>query len=176
MWFEPTFRWLHQRAENLAALILGSMFAAFLVQVLFRYFLNVPLGWTIEYVTVAWLWGILFGYAFVLADAEIVKLDLVYNIVPIPVRRVMDVVSNVVVTAILLWSLPKAFGYVVFMAREKTAFMHIPFDLLFSIYAPFVLAVCVRNLRQIWRAVRNVGYGPGSAAPAANEPVLPGAD
>lgn len=157
--FSAIFAWLHRRAENIVALILGSLFAAFLIQVVFRYFLNVPLGWTVEYVTVAWLWGILFGYAFVLADNEVIKLDIVYNAVPSIVRRGMDILSNAIVTGILLWSLPKAYGYVTFMAIEKTAFMHIRFDLLFAIYVPFILAVCVRNLRDVWRAVRNVGYG-----------------
>ena len=82
--------WLHRRAENIAALILGSMFVSFLVQVLFRYVLNVPLGWTVEYVSIAWLWGILFGYAFVTRDSEIIRLDIVYSAVPTPVQRAMD--------------------------------------------------------------------------------------
>ena len=52
--------WLGRRAEEALALILASLFLTFLVQIAFRYFLNLPLGWTVEYVSIAWLWGILF--------------------------------------------------------------------------------------------------------------------
>lgn len=61
--------WLHRRAEQFVALLLASMFVTFLIQIVFRYFLNLLLGWTVEYVAISWLWGILFGYAFVIRDA-----------------------------------------------------------------------------------------------------------
>jgi TRAP-type C4-dicarboxylate transport system permease small subunit len=154
--------WLRSRAENLIALLLASMFCTFLVQVVFRYLLNLPLGWTVEYETIAWLWGILFGYAFVVRNDDVIRLDLVYYAVPIPVRRGMDLVSNLVVSAVLLWSLPKVYGYVTFMHIERTAFMRIPFDLVFSIYVPFVVAVVIRNLVAVWWALRGIGYDPVS--------------
>ena len=36
--------WLGRRAEELLALILASLFITFLIQIVFRYFLNLPLG------------------------------------------------------------------------------------------------------------------------------------
>ena len=52
------FDWLARRAENFLALILGALFMSFLIQIVFRYLLNLPLGWTVEFVSIAWLWGI----------------------------------------------------------------------------------------------------------------------
>lgn len=150
---------LHQMAEVLVTLLLASMFGSFLIQIVFRYFLNLPLGWTVEYVTIAWLWGILFGYAFVLRDDEIIRLDIVYSAVPSLVQRGMDLVSNLVVAGILVWSLPAIYDYVTFMKVEKTAFLHIRFDVLFAIYIPFVIAIVLRNLRAAWRAVTGKTYG-----------------
>ncbi len=150
--------WFKHRAENLIALLLASMFITFLIQIVFRYLLGLPLGWTVEYVAIAWLWGILFGYAFVVRDVEVIKLDLLYLAVPIGMRRAMDVVSNLIVAGVLIWSLPKAYDYVQFMKIERTAFMRIPFNLVFSIYVPFVLAVIVRSLLNVWRAFVNKGY------------------
>ncbi len=144
---------LHRLAEMFVVLLLGSMFGSFLIQIVFRYFLNLPLGWTVEYVTIAWLWGILFGYAFVLRDDEVIRLDIVYAAVPVSVPPAMDVVSSGVKTAILLWSLPQMYNYISFMKVERTAFLHIRFDILFAIYIPFVLAVVARSLRTCWRAV-----------------------
>lgn len=145
--------WLGRRAENLLALVLLSLFVSFLIQIVFRYLLNLPLGWTVEYVSIAWLWGILFGYAFVIRDAEIIRLDILYGSVPPVIRRIMDVLTGLVCAGIFAWSLPKVWDYVTFMAIEKTAFMHIPFDLVFSIYIAFAVSVIIRSLATVWQAV-----------------------
>lgn len=158
--------WLGRRAEELLALILASLFVTFLIQIVFRYFLNLPLGWTIEFVSIAWLWGILFGYAFVTRDREIIRLDIVYGAVPTGVRRVMDGVTGSVCAAIFLWSLPHVWEYVTFMKIEKTAYMRIPFNYVFSIYIAFAVAISVRCLINVWQAVRGTHpkYASGSGA------------
>jgi len=145
--------WLGRRAEELLALILASLFVTFLIQIVFRYFLNLPLGWTIEYVSIAWLWGILFGYAFVTRDSEIIRLDIVYGAVPPTLQRVMDVFTGLTCAVIFLWSLPMIWDYVAFMAIERTAFMRIRFDYVFAIYVPFAVSVAVRSLIDVWRAI-----------------------
>ncbi len=152
--FANIVAWLQRRAENFVALLLLSMFATFLIQIVFRYVLNLPLGWTVEYVAIAWLWGILFGYAFVIRDVDIIRLDILYNAVPPNGRRMMDVVGGLVCAGILAWSLPKAYEFVTFMKVERTAYIQLPFDLLFSIYIPFAVAVIVRTLLNVWHAVR----------------------
>jgi len=146
-------RRLLRGAEILLALMLASMFFCFMVQIVFRYLLNLPLGWTIEYVAIAWLWGILFGYAFVIHDEDIIRFDLLYTAVPVTLQRVMDVVTGLTCAGILAWSLPKAYEYVTFMEIERTAYMRIPFDLVFSIYIPFVIAVVIRSLMTVWGAI-----------------------
>ena len=164
-----TVPWLKARAENICAMLLASMFASFLVQIVFRYGLNLPLGWTVEYVTVAWLWGILFGFAFIVRDEDVIRLDIVYNAVPARVQRVMDIGANLVAAVILLWSLPKAIGYVDFMKVEKTAFMHIRFDYLFSIYIPFVVMVVLRALLTVARALRGKRHADPIASAGQDE-------
>ena len=146
-------RRLLRAAEIVLALMLASMFGSFLIQIVFRYVLNLPVGWTIEYVALAWLWGILFGYAFVVRDEDVIRLDLFHSAMPANVQRVMDVITGLTCAGILAWSLPKAYEYVTFMKIERTAYMRIPFDLVFSIYLPFAVAVIVRSLMQVWGAI-----------------------
>jgi len=132
--------------------MLASMFLTFVIQIVFRYVLNLPLGWTVEYVSIAWTWGILFGYAFVIRDSEIIRLDLLYNSVPHGVQRAMDIFTGLICAGIFAWSLPKAFEFVTFMSIEKTAFMQIRFDYVFSIYVPFAVSVIIRSLFSVWSA------------------------
>jgi len=145
--------WLYRRAENLLALVLGALFVSFLIQVVFRYVLNLPLGWTVEFAAIAWLWGILFGYAFVVAETDVIRLDILYVLLPSWARRVLDVVTSLICAGILLWTLPAVWDYVTFMKLERTSYMGLRFDLVFAIYIPFVLAVVFRSLRTAWRAI-----------------------
>lgn len=156
--FQTVITWLKNRAENIVALLLASMFLTFLIQIVFRYLLNLPLGWSVEYVTIAWLWGILFGYAFVVRNDEVIRLDLLYVAVSRNKRRAMDIFTNTIVICVLAWSLPKTYGYVAFMEIERTAFMRIPFDLVFSIYIPFIISLIVRGALIIRKAILGIGY------------------
>ena len=38
--------WLYRRAENVAVILLAVMFAAFIAQIVARYLLNLPTGWS----------------------------------------------------------------------------------------------------------------------------------
>ena len=58
-----------------------SMFVAFIVQIVFRYLLNFPIGWTSELTVIAWLWLVLWGAAFVVKEREEIRFDLLYGAV-----------------------------------------------------------------------------------------------
>jgi TRAP-type C4-dicarboxylate transport system permease small subunit len=149
--------WLRARAENLLALLLLSMFVVFLMQVTFRYILNIPVDWTVEYVALAWLWGILFGYAFVVRGSEVIRLDMVYSAAPRPLRRAFDIFGGVAIAGIFAYTLPAVWDYIDFMARERTAALRIRFDIVFSIYMVFAISVILRMVVQVIDAIRGVG-------------------
>ncbi|WP_172294342.1 TRAP transporter small permease [Pseudoruegeria sp. HB172150] len=157
------YEWLGRRAENFLALILGALFVSFLIQIVFRYVLNLPLGWTVEFVSIAWLWGILFGYAFVVREADVIRLDIIYALLPRWARRVLDVTTGAICAGIFIWTLPYVWDYISFMAIEKTAYMKIRFDYVFAIYIPFALSVIVRCFISIWRGIS--GSGPAFDTP-----------
>jgi C4-dicarboxylate transporter, DctQ subunit len=154
---QNTLGWLGRRAENVLALMLFSMFVAFLLQIVFRYFLNLPVGWTVEWVTIAWLWGILFGYAFVVREAEVIRLDVLYSGLPPKGRRVLDVITGLTLAGVFLYTIPASWDYISFMMRERTAYMRIPFFWVFVIYIPFALSVVVRGLISAWVGITGAG-------------------
>ena len=156
--------WLYRRAENVLAGMLGAMFLAFILQVVFRYLLNLPIGWTNEISVVLWLWLVLWGAAFVLREEEEIRFDLIYGAVGPRARRAMFLVSAGALVALYVISFPAVFDYVTFMKVQSTAYLEIRFDWLFSIYLVFVLAVIVRYLWLSWQALR--GSAPEAADPA----------
>jgi len=146
--------WLRRRAENFAAGLLAVMFVAFMVQIVFRYFLNFPIGWTSELSVITWLWLVLWGAAFVVKESEEIRFDLVYGAVGPCTRRVMGIITGLSIVILYALSLPATVKYVSFMKVEKTSYLKIPFDWLFSIYVLFLVAVIVRYLWLLSRLLR----------------------
>jgi C4-dicarboxylate transporter, DctQ subunit len=154
--------WLRRRAENVAAALLAVMFLAFIVQVASRYLFNHPLGWPFELSILCWLWGVLFGAAFVVRERDEIRFDLVLGAVPRRVRRLFALATGLALVAIYLVSLPAVADYVGFMRVERTAYMKIPFDLVFAAYLVFALASIGRYAWLALAALR--GRAPASAA------------
>jgi TRAP-type C4-dicarboxylate transport system permease small subunit len=136
--------WLRHRAENLLAGLLAVMFVAFLLQIASRYLLNFPIGWTSELTIIAWVWGVLWGAAFVVREREEVRFDLIYGALGPRARRIAAITTGVAIVVLYAASLPATVDYVRFMRVERTAYLKIRFDHLFSIYVFFVVAVLAR--------------------------------
>jgi len=145
--------WLHARAENLLAAMLATMFIVFIVQIVSRYLLNLPIGWTHEISVIMWLWMVLFGTAFVVRDYEEIRFDLLYSTVGERSRRTMVAICALAVVFFFSISLPAVIDYIAFMKVERTAYLKIRFDWLYSIYAAFAVAMIVRQLWLGYQAI-----------------------
>jgi len=155
--------WLHRRAENALAAMLALMFAAFILQIIFRYLLNLPTGWTNEISVVLWIWLVLWGAAFVLREEEEIRFDLLYAAAGPRTRRIMFLIAATGLIILYAISFPAVLDYVAFMRVESTAYLKIRFDLLFSIYIVFVIAIIARYLWLSWKALR--GEAPAEFDP-----------
>jgi C4-dicarboxylate transporter DctQ subunit len=163
-------QWLNRRAEDVAVMLIGTMFVCFLLQIGFRYLLNQPLGWTEEVTVLCWVWVVLWTAAFILSDHEEIRFDVIYGEVPESARRVFTVITGIALILLLAISLPATWRYVAFMKREHSAYLHVRFDVLYSIYVIFSVACIVRHVRLVWGAIRgeklpeldDPGHGEGS--------------
>ncbi|NMJ43377.1 TRAP transporter small permease subunit [Roseomonas sp. JC162] len=151
--------WLGRRAEDVLSALLVAMFVAFMLQVVTRYVLNAPLSWTAELSTLCWVWGILWGAGLVLRDEEEIRFDVLYGLLPQRLRRVADGIASAAVVAVFTWSLPAMVDYVTFMKVETSAYLGIRFDILYSVYLIFAVAMIVRHAAIVWRSVTGRGLG-----------------
>lgn len=157
------FAWLRRRAEDVLVLMLLAMFLVFLLQIVSRYALNLPIGWTHEVSAILWIWAVLFGAAFVIRDAEEMRFDLVYGAVGARARRLMALGTALVLVVLFGMAMPATWDYVTFMKVEKSAYLRLRFDWLYAIYIVFAVAMIVRHLWIGWAAV--FGRGPGAFDP-----------
>jgi TRAP-type C4-dicarboxylate transport system permease small subunit len=147
-------RMLRRCAEHAAAAMLATMFIAFLVQILFRYVFNWPAGWAYELSIVCWLWGVLWGAAFIVGEREEIRFDVIYSAVGRRLRRGFAIVSGIALLVLYGGSLPAVYDYVSFMKVERSAYLRIPFNWLYSIYVVFAVAIIIRYLWLTSRAIR----------------------
>lgn len=145
--------WLSARAENLACLMLAAMFVAFILQITFRYALNLPTGWTNELSVVLWIWLVLFGSAFVIREREEIRFDLIYGALRGKPRRITSLFCAAALIVLFGISLPAVVDYVTFMKVESSAYLKIRFDYLYSIYVVFAVAMIIRYIWIAWQAV-----------------------
>jgi len=140
--------------------MLAVMFAAFIIQIVFRYFFNLPTGWTSELTVVLWLWLVLWGAAFVLREDEEIRFDLISGAVGRRTRIAMGIITALGLVILYGLSLKPSFDYVAFMKVEKSSYLKIRMDWLFSIYVFFLIAVIGRYLWLLTRLLR--GKDPGA--------------
>ena len=153
--------WMRRRAENIVAGLLGLMFVAFIIQIVFRYFFNFPIGWTSELSVITWLYMVLLGSAFWLKESEEVRFDLISGSLGPRGRRVVGLVVAVAAVVLFGMAMPATVSYVAFMKVESSSYLKIRLDVLYSIYIVFAVAVIVRYVWAIVSLLR--GEAPEEA-------------
>ena len=161
-------RWLKHRAENVAAGLLAVMFAAFIIQIVFRYVFNFPVGWAAELTVATWLWLVLFGSAFVLSEKEEIRFDLIYSAVRPRTRIGMAIVSALALVILYGASLKASFDYVSFMKVEKASYLKVRMDWMYSIYIVFLVAIIARYLWLLSQLLRGRDPQAGDVTQASS--------
>lgn len=141
--------WLRRAAESVAVGLLTAIFVLFILQIFTRYVIRQPLGWTLEACLVAWLWLVFWSAAFTLKNEDHVRFTILSDLVRPGLRRVFAVAASLCLIVAFAISLPATADFIAFMAIEKTSLLKIRFDLVFSVYLIFAVAVIVRCLWQI---------------------------
>lgn len=153
--------WMRRRAENLVAGMLAIMFICFLIQIVFRYFFNFPIGWTSELSVVMWLYMTLLGSALWLKESDEVRFDLISGSLPPLGRRVVGLAVAVAAIFLFGMAMPATIKYVAFMKVESSSYLNVRLDILYSVYIVFAIAVIVRYAWAIVSVLR--GEAPDEA-------------
>ncbi|MFA6267001.1 MAG: TRAP transporter small permease subunit [Pseudolabrys sp.] len=155
-------RWLRHGANSVVVGLLATMFVSFILQIFFRYVVDLPLGWSEEVIVTAWLWTVLWGAAFVINESEEIRFDILYSNGSERFKRISTIITGLTLIVVYGVSLPASYGYVAFMKVEHSAYLHIPINWLYSVYVLFAVASIVRYSFLVWRAIK------GAASPATN--------
>lgn len=161
-------KWFTRGAEFIAATALAAIFVTFLLQILFRYvpFLE-PIGWSVVLISLLWVFVIFFGCAFIVRESDHVTFDVLYLGVPRPVRKILALITAILMVKAMLYSLPAIWETVFdnrLMNLKKIQTIRMPISgekiAIKWLFAPFVMLMVVITLRYIWRIYTVIRYGP----------------
>ncbi len=140
-------------ADAVPAVLLAAMFVSFIFQVVMRYVVDSPVGWTVEVCVIAWLWIVLWGQSVSASEEEGIRFDIVYGSVSPPVRRWFRVIFSAALVAIYAIALPANWDFVTFMTIQETSYLDLPFSWVFSVLIVFMVVSILRYLVIFWRSV-----------------------
>ena len=92
-------KWFSRSTEFIAAMMLAAIFFTFLVQIFTRYSAKIawlmpippisawmsslqPLGWTVNLISLLWVWVVFFGCSFIVRERDHVTFDILYFLNP----------------------------------------------------------------------------------------------
>ncbi len=153
-------KWLQRRADNVAVGLLTAIFLSFILQIVSRYIIRQPLGWTLEACLLAWLWLVFWATAFTLKEEDHVRFTILYDIARPKVKKLYLLITAACVIGAFAISLPATYDFVTFMKIEKTSLLKVRFDFVFSIYLIFAVAMISRY---VWRVIKIIPRADGDA-------------
>jgi len=161
-------------ADAIAALLMLTIFATFILQVAVRYSARLSwiaealpilepnnFGWTLEFCLALWVWLIFFGNAFVVRDQDHVTFDILYLAVRPRVRKWFIVVGGLAIIIALLLSISPTLDRFYIIRLKRTATLsnifgdRIRMRHIYMIYIIFLIVIPARYALHIWQTFRH---------------------
>ena len=113
--------WIARITEFIAAMALAAIFIIFLAQIFTRYAAKIawlvpippisdwmltlePIGWTVNLISLLWVWVIFFGCSFFVSEKDHVTFDVLYLAMPRRGRQVLALATAVIMIGVMVYS------------------------------------------------------------------------
>lgn len=168
-------------AEFIAAMALMVIFVTFILQIFSRYAPKMawampipalsdwmgglePIGWTVNLISLMWVWLIFFGCAFFVRERDHVAFDVFYQAARPKLRRMMALASAALIIGIMVYSFVPTWEAIFgnrLMELKKIQTLRlpitggkIPVKWLFASYILLMMAVIIRYGWRFWLLTR----------------------
>lgn len=141
----------------LAGLVLAVLIVLTFAGVIWRYFLSSPFNWLEEVQTACMVWIVFAaaGAAFRLGNH--VAIEMIVDLLPQPVQKVMTVIISIVVVAVLGYLFEKTLGFIdiFLLSGRSTSMLGIPYWLIYGIAIPAYLDMLFSYFYSVWKGVKS---------------------
>ena len=147
-------RLLLKLPEIISVAMFAALFLTFVAQVFWRFVMRDPLVWTLEVAGLLFVVISLFTAATQMPFREHVSLDLLIDLAPSRVRRVLITLSLLLFAVPMALTLPDTIDVLEWMYRERTHALRFNLGHLFVLMIFFVVACVLRALWGVWQVWR----------------------
>jgi TRAP-type C4-dicarboxylate transport system permease small subunit len=135
--------------EAAVVAMFAIVFAAFIYKIIMRYAAGDAVAWADEISVVLFVWIVFLANGFVLEDRRQITFDLIYRNLSFRGRSILECVRSFLVCAVIIYALPGAIDYTLFLWRERTPVLRWRLDIVYACFALYLLAVVVRMAWQL---------------------------
>lgn len=167
-------RWVSRLSEGIAAMALAAIFVIFLLQIFTRYapkiawlmpippisaWMNTlePMGWTVNLISLLWVWIIFFSCAFFVRNRDHVAFDILFQSAPPRGRMVLTAIGAIIVVATMLYSFAPTWDAIMasrLMELKKLQTLRMPITgdkiAVKYLFASYILLMIALILRSLW--------------------------
>ncbi|HHS83190.1 MAG TPA: TRAP transporter small permease [Devosia sp.] len=147
-------KWFRHFADAVAVGLLTAIFLSFILQIVSRYIIQKPLGWTLEASLLGWLWLVFWSSAFTLRESDHVRFTILYDMARPGLKKIYLSITAICIGGALIGAMPATYDFVSFMKIEKTSLLKFRFDHVFGIFLIFSVATVLRYLWRLYNVVR----------------------
>lgn len=140
--------------EYLSMFMLITCAAAIVIQVFYRYVLNISLDWPFELSIHAYIWTLYLGAAWGVRDGYHVRFNIIYDKLPIRLQKMVNILFNSITTVVFIIILWPNWDYLLFNYRIKTVALKIPWTYVFMVFPIFLVLTIIHNIRYIIDDIR----------------------
>lgn len=126
------------------------------VQVFCRYVLNYPLPSFFELSIYSFVWVIYLGASLAKRYRKHIRFNILYNRFPRKAQLFIDIIFDILTTAIFLIILIPSIEYTVWNYRIKASALRIPWTYLLVCFPLFVVLIIIHNCTWIYKNVREL--------------------
>ncbi len=135
--------------EILSTAALITCASAIVIQVFYRYFLNISLEWPFELSIYAYIWTLYLGAAWGVRKGHHVKFNILYDKLPPKVQKMVNIIFNTITTAVFIIIFKPVWEYLLFNYRIKTVALKIPWTYVFMVFSIFLILTIIHNIEHI---------------------------
>lgn len=129
-----------------ATALMALIFVIFVIAVAMRYLAHAPLTWTDELTVILFSWMIFWASGPGMAPREQMRFEVLYDMLPQRLARAVFIIGNIAFGLIFLAAVWPSADYALFMARQRTPVLEIPFVYVYACFPLFLLTMALRLL------------------------------
>ena len=131
-----------------------AMFVSFVLQVFFRYFINMPLTWTQDIIVIGFVWTVLFGACYTMRVGRHVKFTMIYDMLKPKGAAFSRLLGDLIILVAFIVLIVPSWNYSFFLYFQKTPVFRINYTYVFIPFVYLILSVIGYTVKEILEDIR----------------------